>query len=88
MLNDITLLINQCCSSIAQDNYSSTPWYKYVYVHHTQLYNCSVPYCYSSTATLNECCSELMPYTVLAYCYWVSLHNANQCQGIIAIELV
>ena len=31
--------------------------------------------------TFNDCYSELMPYTALAYSYWVSFHEAYQCQG-------
>ena len=33
---------------------------------HTHLYNWSTPYCYSCTAVLNGCKSEVVPYTVLA----------------------
>ena len=32
-------------------------------------------------AAYNDCYSELMSYTALAYTYWVSFHNVYQCQG-------
>ena len=41
----------------------------------------SAPSCYSSTAALNDCYSELTPYTALANSYLVSFHDAYQCQG-------
>ena len=34
-----------------------------------------------ATAAFNDCYSELMPYTAIAYSYWVSIHNVYQCQG-------
>ena len=34
-----------------------------------------------STATFNECYSELMAYTALAFSYWISFHEAYQCKG-------
>ena len=37
------------------------------------------PYCYLSTTALNDYYSESMPYTALAYSYWVSTHDAYQC---------
>ena len=45
------------------------PQYAYVYVHHTHLYNWSVPSLCSSTATFNKCYNELMSYEALAYSY-------------------
>ena len=30
---------------------------------------------------VTNCYSELTAYTMLAYSYWVSFHNAYQCQG-------
>ena len=55
--------------------------YTYVHVRHTHSYNLSAPSCYLSTAVFIDCYSELMPYTALAYLYWVSFHNVYQCQG-------
>ena len=43
--------------------------YAYVYVNHTHLGNWSAPPCYFTTAVLNDCYSEVMAYTVLAYFY-------------------
>ena len=57
------------------------PWYMHVYVHYTHLYNWNVQPCYSSIAAFKDCYIELMAYTVLGYSYWVSFHNAYQCQG-------
>ena len=57
------------------------PWYAYVHLRNTHLYNWSTLSSYSRTATFNRFYSELMPYTVLTYCYWVSFHDAYQCQG-------
>ena len=53
--------------------------YAYVYVNHTHLYNWSAPSCYFTTAVLNDCYSEVMAYTVLAYSYWASFHDAYEC---------
>ena len=37
----------------------------------------------SSTAAFNDCYSELMPYTALAYCtYRVSYHDADNAKAI------
>ena len=33
-----------------------------------------------STA-LNDCYSELMPYIVLAYSYWISVYDVYECRG-------
>ena len=43
--------------------------YAYVYINHTHFDNWSVPSCYFTTAALNDCYSEVMAYTVLAYSY-------------------
>ena len=51
------------------------PRYAYVHACHTHLHNWSILSCYSSTATFNDCYNELMPYTVLANSYWVSVYN-------------
>ena len=51
-------------------------WYVYVYVNHIHLYNWSPPPYYLTTAVLNDCYSEVMAYTVLAYSYWASFHDA------------
>ena len=45
--------------------------YAYVYVNHAYLYNRSALPCYLTTAVLNDCYSEVMAYTVLAYSYWL-----------------
>ena len=50
--------------------------YTYIYVNHTHLNNQRAPSCYFTTAVLNDCYSEVMAYTVLAYSYWASFHNA------------
>ena len=34
---------------------------------------------YLATAVLNDCYSELMAYTVLAYSYWASFHDEYRC---------
>ena len=47
-----------------------------VYVNYTHLYNWSPPPCYLTTDVLNDCYSEVMAYTALAYSYWASFHNA------------
>ena len=41
--------------------------YTYFYVNHAHLYNQSAPSCYLTTAVLNDCYSEVMAYTALAY---------------------
>ena len=43
--------------------------YAYFYVYHTHLDNWSAPSYYFTTAVLNDCYSELMAYTALAYFY-------------------
>ena len=53
----------------------------YIHVCHTHLYNWYARSSYSSTAAFNNCYNELTAYTVLAHSYWVSFHNACQCQG-------
>ena len=53
--------------------------YAYIYVNHTHLNNCSAPSCYFTTAVLNDCYSEVMAYTALAYSYWASFHNEYIC---------
>ena len=58
-----------------------TPQYVYIHVCYTHLYNWSALSCYSTTAAFNDCYSELKVYTVLAYSYWVSFHDAYHCQG-------
>ena len=49
------------------------------YVNHTHLYNWSAQLCYFTTAVLNDCYSEVTAYTVLAYSYWTSFHDAYIC---------
>ena len=51
--------------------------YMYIHVNHTYLYNRSPPFCYLTTAVLNDCYSEVMAYAALAYSYWASFHNAH-----------
>ena len=53
--------------------------YAYVHVNHAYLYNRSALSCYFTTVVLNDCYSELMAYTVLAYSYWASFHNVYIC---------
>ena len=53
--------------------------YAYVYVNHTHLDNWSAPSCYFTTAVLNDCYSKVMAYTVLAYSYRASFHDAYIC---------
>ena len=36
---------------------------------------------YSCLSTFNDCYRELMPYSVLAFSYWVTFQDAYQCQG-------
>ena len=55
--------------------------YAYVHVHHAHLYSWSALSCYSSTAAFNDCYSELIPYTMLPNSYYVTFHDASQCQG-------
>ena len=52
---------------------------RYAYVNHTYLYNWSAPPYYITTAVLNDCYSEVMAYTALAYSYWASFHDAYEC---------
>ena len=56
------------------------PRYVYVHVRYAHLHNWSAPSSYSNTATFNRFYSESMPYTALAYSYWVSFHDTCQCQ--------
>ena len=51
----------------------------YIYVSHIHLDNWSAPLCYFTTAVLNDCYSEVTAYTVLAYSYWASFHDAYIC---------
>ena len=53
----------------------------YVYINHAHLYNRSAPPCHLTTAVLNDCYSEVMAYTVLAYSYWASFYNSYECQS-------
>ena len=53
--------------------------YAYIHVNHAYLYNRSALSCYFITAVLNDCYSEVTAYTVLAYSYWASFHNAYVC---------
>ena len=53
--------------------------YAYVHVNHTHLDNRSAPSCYFTKAVLNECYSEVMAYTALAYSYWASYHDSYIC---------
>ena len=50
--------------------------YMYIYVNHAYLYNWSALSCHLTTGVLNDCYSEVMVYTALAYSYWDSFHNA------------
>ena len=50
--------------------------YAYVYINHAYLYNWSTLPSYFTTAVLNDCYSEVMAYTALAYYYWASFHDA------------
>ena len=50
--------------------------YAYIYINHTHLDNWK---CYFTTAVLNDCYSEVMAYTVLAYSYCVCFHDAYEC---------
>ena len=34
---------------------------------------------YRCTVPLNDCYSEVMAYTALAYSYWASFHDAHRC---------
>ena len=42
---------------------------------------CEILNIYHKNAESHECYSELMPYTVQANSYWVSVHEAYQYQG-------
>ena len=53
----------------------------HVHVHHTHPYNLSAPSFYSGTASFNDYYSELMPYTVLAQSYGISVYDVYQFQG-------
>ena len=68
------LLINQSHLSIAKPALLLN---SLIHICHTHLYNWSAPTCYSITAPLNDCCSELASYTALAYCYCVSFHDLH-----------
>ena len=50
--------------------------YAYVNVNHAYL---SAPPYSLTTAVLNDCYSEVMAYTVLAYSYRAGFHDAYEC---------
>ena len=52
----------------------------YSHVCHTHLYNCSVPSCYSSTDTLNDCYRELTSCTALANSNLVGVSLSLRCR--------
>ena len=51
------------------------PQYAYIHVCHTHPYNWSALSCYTSTAVFNDYYSDLMPYTVPANSYGVSVYD-------------
>ena len=51
--------------------------YAYVYVNHAHLQNLSAPFCYLTTAALNDCYSEVMAYTALAYSVFMTGMDAK-----------
>ena len=77
ILSGITV-INNIVLIISQRHLSITSQYAYVHVRHTHPYNWSSPSCYSSTAAFKDFYTELMPYTVLANSYGVSVYNVYQ----------
>ena len=74
--------------------------YLYVYVNHAYLYNWSLSSCYLTTTVLNDCYSEVMAYTALAYSYWaivsatrmdakaIPTNNTNYSYHLKTIELI
>ena len=52
----------------------------YIHIRHTHPHNWNAPSCNSSTATFNDCYSELTPYIELANSYGISVYDVYQCQ--------
>ena len=82
VLNNILLLTTQSRLSIAQASSSFKCLNMHTFTFATPTLITEALHLLTQVQLLyNRFYSELIPYTVLAYSYWVSFHDAYQCQG-------